>query len=101
VKKVGKAAMLLEMMKPSMITHKKGAKPANYDACKAVLGKSQYVQRIHPPNPTQPRKTNLANYPRAGTFGRGGSARSCWASSRTSSSSRRSSRTRSWSCARS
>ena len=44
VAKVGKAAMMLEMMKPSMITHKKGTKPANYDACKAVLSKSQYLR---------------------------------------------------------
>ncbi len=44
VKRVGKAAILLEMMKPSMITHKKAVKPQNYDACKQILGKSQFLR---------------------------------------------------------
>ena len=44
VKSVGKAAILLEMMKPTMITHKKGAKPANYNVCKDILSKSPYLR---------------------------------------------------------
>ncbi|GMI02425.1 hypothetical protein TrVE_jg2890 [Triparma verrucosa] len=44
VKTVGKAAIMLDMMKPTMITHKKGAKPANYDRCKEVLSKSPYLR---------------------------------------------------------
>lgn len=43
-KAVGKAAIMLEMMKPQMITHKKGAKPANYDACKGILEKSPFLR---------------------------------------------------------
>jgi len=43
-KAVGKAAIMLEMMKPQMITHKKGAKPANYDACKSILEKSPFLR---------------------------------------------------------
>jgi len=39
VKMVGKAALLLNMMKPQMITHKKGAKPPNYDICRSILSK--------------------------------------------------------------
>ncbi|GMI17781.1 hypothetical protein TrLO_g3279 [Triparma laevis f. longispina] len=44
VKTVGKAAIMLDTMKPTMITHKKGAKPANYDRCKEVLSKSPYLR---------------------------------------------------------
>jgi hypothetical protein len=43
-KAVGKAAIMLEMMKPQMITHKKGAKPVNYDACKSILEKSPFLR---------------------------------------------------------
>jgi len=39
IKMIGKASLLLNMMKPSMITHKKGAKPPNYDVCKTILAK--------------------------------------------------------------
>ena len=45
IKMVGKAALLLNMMKPQMITHKKGAKPPNYDVCKTILSKKPMYER--------------------------------------------------------
>ena len=40
IAQVGKAAVALEQVKVSLITHKKGVKPVNYEACKSILGKS-------------------------------------------------------------